>query len=236
MSMKAGEAPARPMTLPPIRILLEVTTKEVTPEGDISYETVIREAGIAQDTNSTANAQANAMLSGLIASFKGASASGTVTPSGVQKALKINLSEAASALPAGGAREQLQQLFGEIALSLPEEAVGTGAKWRVTKPSNVQGIRLVEVATHHLIKAEDGRLRVESTAENKATGSQRVQNVEVTRLDVKTSGELTLDLTKLMPEKAFLRSRTVSEQKQTLGGTAQVISSEINTELNIEAQ
>lgn len=234
MSIKAGDAPARPMSLPPINITLEVNVKEVSPEGDIAYETVIQEAGIAQDTNS--NPQANLMLSSLLAPFKGASASGVITAAGFPKSLKINLPQAASAAMAAGGSDQLQQLFGEIALPFPEEAVGPGAKWRVTKPSTVQGVRLVESATHSLVKLEDGRLQVQTQAENKAGGSQKVQNVEITRLEVQTSGELTFELTQLMPQAASLRSRTASEQKQRAAGSSQAVSSVINTELSIQTK
>jgi hypothetical protein len=219
--MGAMETPA--IKLPPMTMLMEMSVKSVSPDGDITFEIVVKEAKVAEAPGSAAALveMANASLAGA----KGVSGTCTVSDRGVSKGLDFKMAKS----PDQQSRQMAEQMGGAC-LTLPEEAVGPGAKWEVRKVSKAQGYPINETDSYELVAVEGDRLTVKFSVALSAA-NQKLQNpttgrtaskMEVVKMTGTGSGELSCDLGLLMPTKVSSKQHmdtTVlvgAPQKQTV--------------------
>ena len=98
----------------------------------------------------------------------------------------------------------------ELAIPFPEEPVGIGGRWSVSRPVDNNGIRTVRVETYELTKLENAtatvQVLVEQTARNQqlpaAAGSKA--RVTILSLESKGSGYRILSLSNVVPRKGTL--------------------------------
>ena len=88
---------------------------------------------------------------------------------------------------------------------LPEEAVGPGARWEVTRSIKEQGINANQTATYQLVSADGDHLTLKETIEQHAP-SQKFQNpalpgmvLDLTKMAGNGSEDVTLDLGRVLP-------------------------------------
>ncbi|PYI82638.1 MAG: hypothetical protein DME26_16995 [Verrucomicrobia bacterium] len=183
-------------------LTLDAIVKAVSAEGDISYETHIRDAGIAEDPDVLP--QVAELVKSSLGSVKGMSGTCATSNRGLNKSTDIKL-------PAGAAPQtrqtmgQMKDAFAQMTLPLPEEAIGPGAKWEVKMPLESQGMKINQAATYELVSVEGDLLTVKSTVTQSAS-NQKVQSpaMPALKLDLKKmvgngTGEVTFDLAQLMP-------------------------------------
>jgi len=75
-----------------------------------------------------------------------------------------------------------------VAVQLPEEAVGPGAKWEVKMPVHSQGMTIAQTTSYELLSLEAERLTVTNTVSQSAS-NQKIQSPVMPGLKV--------DLTKM---------------------------------------
>jgi hypothetical protein len=186
-----------PMDIPAMVFVIKSTVDKVE-EGSIHYSMVFQEAK---------SDSAEQDLSALLQPIVGLVGKGVMTDRGVNTSTEMDM-------PAGlnpqmaGQLESVKNSMGEMAVALPVEAVGTGAKWKVTVVTDQGGISLKQVSEYTLVGLHDGiaDLRVtvtQSADEQKVENDDLPPGVELTLKSLEGGGEgtTTVDLNWLTPVK-----------------------------------
>ncbi|MCW5552631.1 MAG: hypothetical protein KIS67_10805 [Verrucomicrobiae bacterium] len=235
MDMGLGQ----PMKMPAIIMPMEVTVKNVSANGDITYEIVIGDVSVAVDPDALPQV-AEAMKASL-GGVKGLSGTATMSPRGFSK-------DSDSMLPSDAdpqmrqALSQLQETWSNIAAQLPEEAVGVGAKWEVRQPLKSQGMTVNQTATYELLSLDGDRLSTAITMTQSAS-NQKIQNpampqmqLDVTKLTGSGRGNMTLDLGQVMPLTATLQAQTEMSLSMDMGGQKQRMTMKSGMNLRMESK
>jgi hypothetical protein len=239
MVTKIGEMEPPAIKLPAIKMTLETTVKGVAENGDISYEMVISDAGISDEPGVTPEI-AEAMK-GVFVGVKGLSGSGTTSSRGVSKRLEFkapaNVTPQASQFV-----DQMKDFYTQLAVPVPEEAVGPGAKWEVKMPLKTQGMTIDQTAAYEVISIEGESLTTKSTIAQQAA-NQKIQNpamqgmkVDLIKMTGKGTGEHTFDLANLLPTAGTGRVHTDTSMAMNMGGQKQPMSMKMDMDLHFEAK
>ena len=239
MGMKLGEMENPPMKLPAMLMAMEVTVKNVSPEGDISSELVMTDASVADEPGGTPQV-AEAMKASL-GNLKGLSGKGLTSNRGVNKGTEINV-------PAGAdpqvkqAMDQMKDSFANLSSPLPEEAIGPGAKWEVRMPLKSQGMSIDQTTTYELVSLKDDRLNTRVTI-NQTASKQKVQSpampdmkLDLLKMTGTGTGEVSLNLGQILPFSGALTSHTDLEMGMGAGAQHQIMGMKMDIDLHLEGK
>ena len=231
MTLKMGKAGN-------LKLSLGSTVKHVADNGGITYVLVLNDISLEGKELAP---QAAEFMKNALAAVKGMSATGTVSSQGVGGELKMQAPGGSSALASqfGG---QMQDLFGQLVVPLPDEAVGAGAKWAVKKPIKSQGMTIDQAATYELVSLEDGRFTVKSVTTQNAA-NQTIQNpampgmkVSVSKMTAKTTEERTVDLAHVLPVAGSAKTHAETSATMNMGGQKQAMDSKADMEMQFESK
>ncbi len=224
--------------LPAIKMPMEVTVKEVSAGGDITYESIMGEPSLGDDGG---NAQVAEAMKASLGSVKGLTGSGTMSSRGIVKSTQMKVSPGADA-QVRQAMDQMKDSLAQMAAPLPEEAVGPGAKWEYTKPIKMQGMTINQTATYELVST-DGENIVNKSSFVQNAANQKIQNpampgmnVDLTKMSGRGKGEVKHDLGQLMPAEATVESHSDFSMGVNAGGQKQSMNMKIDLNLRIQAQ
>ena len=236
---KLGEIQTPAIKLPVMTLTMDAIVKAVSAEGDITYETLISDAGIAEDPDVLPQVAELAKAS--LGSVKGLSGTGTTSNRGLNKSTDVKV-------PAGAAPQtrqamgQMKEAFAQMTLPLPAEAIGPGAKWEVKMPLESQGMKINQAATYELVSVEDGRVTIKSTTVQSAA-NQKIQNptmpslkLDLTKMTGQGTGETTLDLGQLMPSVATADFHSETSAVMNAGGQKQPVTEKTDVNVRVEAK
>lgn len=223
-------APATPAApnIPPITIPMDVSVQSVTPSGDINYTAVFGEAGIVEDTNTPP--QVAQVLKAMVSKIKGTTAAGTVSSRGISKKTEMKVPPDADP-QLRQMMEGIKENLDDLEIPLPEEAVGTGAKWELKKPVKAEGMTIEQAGDYQLDSATGDHVTAKFTATAKSPATARVQ------INGNGSGTITSDLSKLVPTQSTFDSHT----EVSVGGGAanaqnQASTMKMDVNISLEAQ
>ena len=204
----AGAPAGGGMKIPGLVIPMDVTIQNVSTTGEITYEGVLGDASVMDDTNA-APMVVQAMKKGL-AGMKGITATGIETDRGISK--KVEFKGAAANDPqVRQFGDMIKQAMADPGLPLPEEAVGAGAKWEVSLPSKTHGVTTEQKATFQLVSVDGDHLS--STYEMNISGAQKAPATGM-QMSVQITGSVTADLSKLF---APLNTMNAASDISTVG-------------------
>jgi hypothetical protein len=136
----------------------------------------------------------------------------------------------------------IKESLSNISLPLPEEAVGSGAKWEVTQALKSQGMTIQQTATYQLASVEGERVIVKGSMVQTAA-DQKIQNpaIPALKMDVaKMTGEgnanLAFDLSRLLPSRATAESRAQISMEMNVGGQKQAMTMKTDMNIRLEAK
>jgi len=239
MEMQVGDMQSQAAKLPVIKTPMDVTVKTVSPEGDITYETVMGEPSLSGEAGS-GEVDLGAMKRTL-SSMKGLTGTGTITSRGVVKTSDVK------AIPGADpnlkqAMDEMKEFFSQMATPFPEEAVGPGAKWEITKPIKFQGMTLTETATYELVSVDGDHITAKSSFVQNAS-NQKIQSpvmpgmkIDLTKMTGRGTGELQLDLAQLLPSMTTADSHSEFSMGMNAGGQKQSMNMKMDVSLKFEAQ
>lgn len=239
MAMKIGAMENPPMKLPGMTLTMDVTVNNASPEGDIASEIVMTDTGIVEEPG--VMPQVAETMKTSLANLKGLSGKALTSDRGINKGAEINIPN--------GADPQLRQKMDEmkdslsdLATPLPQEAVGPGAKWEVQMPLKSQGINLNETATYELVSLEEDTLKTRVTIQQTAP-KQKVQNpampalkVDLLKMSGTGTGEMTFNLSHLMPSAGAITSHTELLMGVGQGAQQQTMTMNTDQDLHLEAK
>jgi hypothetical protein len=236
---KVGETPTPAMKLPGLKMTLGCTVKEVSDNGNIAYGLVLSDFSVSDEPGGTP--EAAAAMKAIFAGVKGLTGTGTASSRGHNES-------AAFEAPAGSnpqtrqLADQMKDLFTQLLVPLPEEAVGPGAKWEVKTPLKSQGMTVDQTATYELVSLEGERLTTKSTLAQHAA-NQKIQNpampgmkMDLTKMTGKGSGERTFDLAHLLPTAGAANFHTETAMTMNMGSQKQAMTMKMDIELRFEAK
>jgi hypothetical protein len=239
MESKVGEMETPATKLPGIKMTLEATVKSVADNGDITYEMVMGDLGVSEEPG-VAPMVAEAMKSAFTG-VKGMSGSGTTSSRGFSKGFEFK-APSDSNPQARQVIDQMKDSFTELAALLPEEAVGTGAKWEVKMPLKTQGMTIDQTATYEVVSLEGENFKTKSTIVQQAA-NQKIQNpampgikVDLTKMTGTGNSERTFDLGKLLPTAGTGRVHTDTAMAMNMGGQKQAMTMKMDMDVRFETK
>jgi hypothetical protein len=239
MEMKMGDMPGQPLKMPGMKMVMDVTVKNVADNGDISYETATTEAAIIEQEGVLPQI-ADAMKASF-AGLKGMSSTGVMSNRGVNKSSEIKVPDSADA-QTKQAIDQMKEALSKTSLPLPEEPVGVGAKWEAKMPIKTQGMTLDQVATYELVSLDGEQLNAKSTISQNAS-NQKIENpsmpgikVDLTKMTTTATGNTTLDLTHAVPASASIDSHSDMSMGMNMGGQKQAMNMKLDLNVQIESK
>jgi hypothetical protein len=204
MEMEASGSPVPPITLPGLRLLFDVTGKK---QGELSrYELTVTNADLtgADAAHPPIVTEMREGLSSLI----GATGVVAIDERGLERERSLGLPEGLSGELAQFMRST-ELALGELALPLPDEPVGVGAKWQVEQTITVDGVHVQQKTHYELLAADGPRLQLRSQIVQSAEAQEaslpglpsRV-SAEMLSLRGAGSGQVEVDLRRLVPTSA----------------------------------
>jgi len=198
---QAGAASSNSMTIPAMTIPMDVTIQSVAANGDITYQTAMGDATVAEEAG--ANPQMIAGIKTALAGLKGITATGVMSSRGITK--KYELSAAGSNDPQmRQAIGQMKEGMSNMGAHFPEEPIGPGAKWQVQGPVKAQGMTLDQTQNFELESVEGDHVKLKFSL-NQSAANQKIQNpamggaqMNLIKMSVESSGTVDSDLSKLL--------------------------------------
>lgn len=229
----------QPMKLPAISMTMEFVIKSVAPNGDISYEFMMKDASVTEDPD-TLPQIAEAMKAS-IASLKGVSGSTTISARGVNLRTEMKIPPGADPQTRQSI-EQTKDALSNVSAPLPEEAIGAGAKWEIKQQVKSQGMTIDQTTSCELVSVEGDRLTLKNSVAQHAA-NQKIQSpaMPALKLDLKKmtgtgSGSVTLDLAQVFPVEGTFDQHSESELGMDSGAGAQALNMKTDVNIRLESK
>jgi hypothetical protein len=237
MNIGMGDMPAQDMKMPAITLDMEVTVKEVAANGDITYETIMGDANVAEEADAMPQ-----MVDAIRTAFeglKGLSGTGTISSRGIGKSTDLKLPDDTNPQM----RQTVQQMhesFSTLTAGFPEEPIGPGAKWEITVPLKSQGMTITQTTGYQLASVDGENLTVKSTVTQSAA-NQKIESpampglkMDLNKMTGKGTGEARINLTQVLPAQATMDSKSEIEMAMNLGGQKQAMAMKMDVKLKLE--
>jgi hypothetical protein len=239
MEMKADETPVQSLPIPAITMSMDVTTKSVSAEGDITYEMVFGDTTVADDTN--VPPQMVQAMKASVAGLKGMTGTGIISSRGVNK--KVDLKMQGNADPQlSQVMDQMKESFNQFSATLPEEAVGSGAKWEIKMPVKSQGMTIDQVTTCELVSMDGDRVEMKNTV-NQHAANQKIQSpampglkVDLTSMSGNATGTSVFDLSQLLPVQSQINTHNDMVMGVNGGNQKQSMNMKMNMKIDMDLQ
>lgn len=239
MSMEMpGMGGAGAMKIPTMTMPMDVTVQSVAPNGDISYQSVMAEPGIAEDPNAMP-AMVQAMKASL-ATMKGLTMSGVVSDRGISKQADMKIPDNADP-SMRQSMDQMKDSMRNMGAPLPAEPVGVGAKWEVKTHVKSGGIAIEQTATYQLASLEENHWTAKCTMEQTA-GNQKIENPSVpvemnlVKMNGTGTGTINVDLSKILPLHGNMDEHVDMNSEVKMGQTNQPIVVKMDMNIGMEGK
>jgi hypothetical protein len=242
MEISASGRSSPPAKSPVSVMTFDTKVTKIDPNGDIHYEFAYTNVDITGDTGNTPPAVREAMRSTL-KSMVGVKGSFIMDNRGFHKGGNFILPE--------GADNNLKQMVGQMSKSLeqltsplPAEAVGKGAKWRVSSSSDfIMNVNVI--STYELASLQDGVASLNVSIEQQANP----QNITAPQLPPGTTltlksfasqgrGSATMRLDRLMPFRSTGSLSSNSEMSAKNAGSSEelTLTTKMVMEMTLESK
>ena len=239
MGMTAPGAPGDMMKMPGMKMAVAVLPTTVSADGDINYEVLVEDVGVADEPGSMPE-----VVEAMKASLRGMTGLVivcTMSDRGANKKAEARIPPGADA-ETRESIQQLQELFSNMEFLLPEEAVGPGARWEVKQKIRTQGMTIDQTATHELVSIEGDVVTAKSVIGQHAA-NQKISNpvtpqiqAHLTRLTGKGSGTLKIDLTRILPSQGAAEDHTEMNIVMDAGGQRQAMIMKTDVNIRLESK
>jgi hypothetical protein len=235
MAAAGNEMPA--MDMPAMTTTMSVEVKKVSADGLITYAMSFGETDLAAGADS--KSPTGAAMKAALGNLSGLSGEGQITDRGIVKTMEMKDSGDNNPLLAQ-TMEQMKDSANNATLPLPEEAVGTGAKWEHKTKIKSQGLTVDQVTTVELISGDSDRLELKSTITQNAAG-QKIENsampgmkMDLIKLVSIGKGKSSVDLGHLLPISATVDSDADTTMTMNGGQQKQMMTTKLNVVVKFE--
>ncbi len=222
---------------------MEVLVTQVDANGDIHYKFSYTDADVVADP-SVSPEMVNAMQSA-IKKVVGVSGTSIIDNRGQTKSGSFVLPE--------GSDPITKQLFNQVSNSLdqfsspvPQEAVGVGAKWRVSDSLNVGGINLNQSVIYELVSLKDNVATLNVSLEQQANAQDvnipgvapKGASFSLKSLTSKGQGQMIIPLDAIMPTRSTMSINSQNEMniKEANSSEGVTVGTQLSMQMNLESQ
>lgn len=239
MEVKMGEMQAPSQKMPELIIGMDTTTTAVADNGDIDFTFAFSSLEVGD--NRGMPAQALDAVKTSLERLKGLSGKGTVSSQGEPKQMSYNR-------PAGAGDPMLQNMtqaedfFSTTGVIFPEEPVGKGARWEVSRPVKSQGMTLQQVTTCELTEIDGETVTIKSSFKQSAsnqklpTPAQPGMSMTLEKMTGTGTGSSTFELSRLMAAKATARVHSDLLTSMAMQGQKQQVTMKMDITVNLETK
>lgn len=231
--------PVQNVKSPAVELTIQTTVKSVAENGDIAFESVMKDVKVIAQPGGAPELTEN--ISQMVTPLKGRTAASVVSSRGVNKKTQPEEPEKERS-ESEMAISQLEEMLSDMAMELPEEAVGIGARWEKRRPVKSDGIKMTQVAVYEIVLITGDEIVITGLMTQTA-GSQKVPNaagasvkVDITRVTGSGTDNSTWNLTRLLPVygKGTMTSETV--MSVTAAGRKQSMVMKRDMEMEMKSQ
>jgi hypothetical protein len=238
VAMGSPDLPGEPIDLPGTSMRMRVTVDSVGPDDEIACRFELLSVDVQSATAPPATA---AMLEAATRKLIGSSGRVTLTTRGIVE--RVSLAVPSGADPA--TRELLAELdhsVRQIWDPLPEQPVGVGARWHTQSKIVMRGMTIDQIRRYTLLEHAAGTAKlsviVEQTAKRQPLALPNVPAGASVRLEQLASagdGQVTVDLSKLVPRESKLNLKTTNIVSITGDGRKELMRSDMQVQLALSA-
>ncbi|MCA1991270.1 MAG: hypothetical protein LDL41_04370 [Coleofasciculus sp. S288] len=234
--------PMPQIKVPSSDMTMEVTITQVDANGDIHSEFAFTQANVLAEPDVPPEVL-NAMRSALkqVVGLRGSSimdnrgqikSGNLVLPQGLDPVTKQLF-------------EQVSNSLTQLSFPLPVEAVGKGAKWRVSSAFNMGGINLSQSAIYELVDRQDNVITLNVNVEQQADsqeltppGAPTEISITLKSLSSQGQGRMTMRLDTAMPIRSTMSLSSKNEMniKQSTSGEEMAVETNLSMQTNLESQ
>ncbi|MCY7383109.1 MAG: hypothetical protein LH628_11120 [Microcoleus sp. CAN_BIN18] len=223
MAVSTADKSMNVTKVPTMVLTIDTQATKIDANGDIHYEFSYANADIAADTPNLPTAALDSMRSA-VKKLVGLKGSFIMDSRGGNKGGSFTLPAEAD----NNVKQMVQNMsksLQQLASPLPAEAVGKGAKWRISFPSNAGGMNVNQTAIYELIDLQDGVATLKTSVEQQANP----QNLTLPQLPAGSTmaiksfvsqgqGEVIMRLDQLMPVRSIVSINSNSEMTLKMAG------------------
>jgi hypothetical protein len=239
MEVTMGEMPSQPIEMPLIKLTADTTAKSISADGEITYEMTISDVSAADEPG--VMPQVAEALKASLAKIKGLSGTSKMSDRGRSQNIGMTAG-AGSDAQTQQVMDQIKQALSTVMVSLPEEPVGTGAKWAAKTSIKSQGMAIDQTGTYEIASLEGERVVVKSDIAQRAA-NQKIQipsmpglKIDLTKMAGKGSGETTLDLAKILPQEGAADLHADLSLAMNAGGQTQAMTMKTEANFRLESK
>jgi hypothetical protein len=239
MTIEAEGKEAQTMQSPEIKATIDITVKEVSSNGDITYEAVLSDLDLADDTGDLGAGVDK--LKASLAAAKGIMNIVTVSDRGIQKSSRMQAPADSDPKIAQNV-DRMKNLFPDIMIGLPEEAVGVGAKWTVSSTDKIESVTINEADTAEIVSIEGDVVTTKLTVAQSGP-PQKIEapgmpglKLTATHVSGKGGGEVTFDLGQVMPSKGTEGALTEFTVEMDKAGEKKSMTRKVANSVTFEAK
>lgn len=134
--------------LPPVHIVLDLDPRSVTPSGDLRFAWRVSAATVTADPQTPS--QITDGMRAEVNAIEHLAGTAAVTARGLSGGVTVDAATTVDAGATGQMAEQIRQTLRDVAVPMPEEEVGRGARWQKTAQLDGKGSRLTQTDTFTL--------------------------------------------------------------------------------------
>lgn len=239
MGMQMPNVPMQMVKLPAMVLTVGVTPAEVSAEGDVQFDLVFEEVDVAAESGSTPE-MVEAMKAQL-AGVKGLTITRVITDRGFSKRTEMKIPPGSTA-EVRKAMEEMKESFSATEILLPEEPVGTGARWEVKRKLRTSGMALDQTAIYDLDSVEGNVIKIKASVQQRAANQKiahpMMPQAKVDLVKLAGAGEMamTVDLEKILPMQGTVEDNTEMTLGFDAGGQKQTMPMKTETKVQLETK
>ncbi|HEY3817073.1 MAG TPA: hypothetical protein VGL81_07880 [Polyangiaceae bacterium] len=200
--------------LPPVHIVLDLDPRTVTPSGDLRFAWRVSAATVTADML-TPSQIADGMRAE-VSAIEHLAGTAAVTARGLSGGVTVDEATTIDAGVTGQMAEQIRQTLRDIAVPLPEEEVGRGARWQRTSQLDTKGSRLTQTDTFTLTElgatggaVDDVLAQTAPPQPLRAPGMAAGTEARMESMLASGDGKTHFDLSRLVPRTSFTGTTTM---------------------------
>jgi hypothetical protein len=200
--------------LPPVHIVLELDPQAVTTSGDLRFAWRVSSATVTADPQMPSQI-VDGMRAEVIAT-EHLAGTAAVTARGLSGGVTVAAATTVDAGATGQMAEQIRQTLRDIAVPLPEEEVGRGARWQKTAQLDARGSHLTQADTFTLLDlaatggtVDDVLAQTAPPQALKAPGMASGAEARMESMLASGDAKTQFDLSRLVPQTRFTGTTTM---------------------------
>lgn len=234
--MPSQEIPAQEIPAQKMTIVIEVT--DVSPEGNISFKFEYTDMEVVADPNNPSPIAAN--MQKMLEPMIGATGRGVVSNRGFTQEGEFDVPD--------GLNAQLKQMLAgmkdamnRLSSPVPAEAIGQGAKWRVTQNMVANGMKITQTSTHQIKTIDTNGFDMLVTISQNAK-PQEIQNpmlpagtkLKLDSLQSSGSGNATINQSSIFPLASQAKISVVAHMTINAAGQTQKMKTDMKMGVSLK--